>query len=389
MKQKWYRYMMNEIKKKIGIKKLEITGTGRFLVNRVIPGKKEGKTFKDGPAVNPEGKSIKDIPRAKCMGCGLCFSVCSFNAIEMTTDESSFVPVLDEETCTQCGKCFRSCPGINVLDYPGRLGEVQHMYVTHAKDPDIRHASSSGGTCRSILTALLEKKIVDRVIITRATEDPYRPETIITSSVEDLSGDRLNSIYSPTSPLCSLKDLDRGLKYAFVGLPCHVAGISLSKALRKSIYLTIGIFCSHTPGFEFLNAFLGDLPQKEDIQRLSFRGRGWPGKSTIYYSSGKPHGIWFPAMWNMYNEKKKYQLARCSTCTYYSAEFADISIGDPWSLVREDRNGSSLVFARTERGMNAMQEAAYLVSMQEIEDDRRADILRFHNESAASKQMNG
>ena len=167
------------------------------------------------------------VERQKCVGCGLCYSVCRFDAIEMTKGEFSFVPSLIEDNCVDCGECSKVCPGINILDYPGKFGSIKRSLICTAKDETIRHAASSGGACRTISAALLDKGLVDKVIVTRATDNPYQPETIITDKISDLTSDRLNSIYSPTSPLTALKNLEKGLKYAFVGLPCHITGLEL------------------------------------------------------------------------------------------------------------------------------------------------------------------
>lgn len=377
------------------VKKLEFTGFLHLIRNRLRPSKLPTPQYAEAPQKNDDEasaenqtKSIKHIPRELCVGCGLCFSACSSEAISMTRDELSYLPQLDDETCSKCEKCYNVCPGINMIEYNGKLGDIQSMYIAHALDAELRHAASSGGVCRSILMSLLEKKIVDKVIITRATNNPYQPETIITSAIEDLSTDHLNSIYSPTSPLVALRGLDKSLRYALVGLPCHIAGLSLARSLRKKIYLTIGIFCSHTPSFKFVDRLIGDLPQHERIERVSYRGNGWPGKSTIYLKGAKPYGIWFPSLWHKYNENKQFQLPRCSICPYYSAEFADISIGDPWGYSKLDRDGSSLVFIRTARGRKCLDESLTRIRTSPVSEDRKPTVLKFHEESASSKQEN-
>ncbi len=383
------------ISRHVRIKLLQLSGIFYFILHIIVPKSasqvKHHKNKISEYAVMPNEqikKSISDVKREQCIGCGLCFSLCKFDAISMSRDETGFMPLLDEKKCVRCGICYKACPGINILEYPGKLGDVKKFIVSHAKDPKVRHNASSGGACRSILISLLEKKIVDKVIITRTTDDPYNPETIITSSVDNLSDDRLNSVYSPTSPLASLKNLEKNTKYALVGLPCHIAGVKLSPQIKKNIYATIGIFCSHTPSFKFVKSFLEDLSPDDSVKCLRYRGDGWPGKSKVHFKDGKIFGIPFPAMWHKYNYNKKYQQERCSTCTYYSAEFADVSIGDPWSLVRKDHEGSSLIFVRTDRGMEIVDAAAEKITLEEVSADQKESILKFHETSAEIKQKN-
>lgn len=367
------------------IKKMELHGLWLYLVHQLFP-KKHAPTKIQKKETTPP--FFRDIPREKCIGCGLCFSVCKSNAIQMAEDESGFIPTLNTKACTNCNLCSKVCPGVNVVSYPGLLGNVNKYVVSTARDQTVRYSASSGGAVRSILISLLEKKIVDKVIITRATDDPYHPETIITDSIADLSTERLNSIYSPTSPLAALKNLDKTLTYAFVGLPCHIAGIQNAPSIKKHIKVTIGIFCSHTPSFQFLNTFFKDISAEKDIQRVYFRGDGWPGRTQLMYKDGQKDTIHFTAMWHTYNYAKAFQQKRCSTCSYYSAEFADISVGDPWILAKKDSVGSSLIFIRTQQGEEAVAAATERITMEEITGPKLESILKFHKNSAASKQGN-
>lgn len=48
----------------------------------------------------------KDCPFG-CLGYGDCAAVCPFDALHMSDDR---LPVVDEEKCTGCGQCVRTCP---------------------------------------------------------------------------------------------------------------------------------------------------------------------------------------------------------------------------------------------------------------------------------------
>ncbi|HUN56119.1 MAG TPA: Coenzyme F420 hydrogenase/dehydrogenase, beta subunit C-terminal domain [Smithella sp.] len=330
--------------------------------------------------------SFRHVERKKCIGCGLCYSVCKFEAVEMTTDEFSYVPRLIEENCTDCGECLEVCPEINVLDYPDKFGSIMKYLICNAKDQKIRHAASSGGACRAILASLLDKGVVNKVIITRATDDPYKSETIVTGNISDLMSDRLNSIYSPTSPLSALKSLDEGLKYAFVGLPCHIAGLKLCPELKKNIFVTIGIFCTLTPSFKFIDTFADDLSKNGEVTGLRYRGDGWPGKTVAYHQNGGQSEFNFVDMWHKYNYDRKFQLSRCGECTYYSSEFADISIGDAWHMLGRDQEGSSLVLVRSKKGADVIDASESWIDIKTI--DNPDEAMQFHDFNSQIKQGN-
>ena len=43
-----------------------------------------------------------------CLGCGDCVAACQFGALSMNPETG--LPVVDEEKCTSCGKCVKTCP---------------------------------------------------------------------------------------------------------------------------------------------------------------------------------------------------------------------------------------------------------------------------------------
>jgi len=53
-----------------------------------------------------EKRGLLMVDKDKCIGCGVCESVCRFGAIKMVDGKS----VIDEKKCTKCGACENVCP---------------------------------------------------------------------------------------------------------------------------------------------------------------------------------------------------------------------------------------------------------------------------------------
>ena len=75
-----------------------------------------------------------DIKEKKdCCGCHACASVCAHRAITMQVDEEGFLyPVIDKDTCVECGLCEQVCPFVN------QASTVQPLKVYAARSNDDR-----------------------------------------------------------------------------------------------------------------------------------------------------------------------------------------------------------------------------------------------------------
>ena len=45
-----------------------------------------------------------------CSGCGICVSICSFNAIELVEEDGKTHSKVNEALCKGCGACVGTCP---------------------------------------------------------------------------------------------------------------------------------------------------------------------------------------------------------------------------------------------------------------------------------------
>ena len=105
------------------------------------------------------------VQERRCKSCGYCFSLCPVSAIEMIYNEGFLFPKIKDNQCIQCGSCLKICPTENKIEDKGLIGIYSDLLLAHATDPKVRHNATSGGVINSLVRFLLQKKIVDGVIM--------------------------------------------------------------------------------------------------------------------------------------------------------------------------------------------------------------------------------
>lgn len=301
-----------------------------------------------------------------CIGCGTCFSLCPLSAISIGKDNSRgiYVPQINWEMCNLCGICPEVCPGHSVdfdrlnmatfSDEPkdSLLGYYLNCYTGYATDYNIRYNAASGGLVTLLLIFALEEGLIDGVVVTRMSdENPLEPEPFIARTRgEVISASK--SKYCPVPTNIVLQEILEGEgKYAVVGLPCHIHGIrkaeGMDRRLKAKIALHLGIFCGKRPSFlgtEFLLWQRGII--RENVDRIDYRGEGWPGGMSIYLKGGRRIFIPHFDAWQALD--LAFTPRRCLLCCDGAAELADISFGDAWlPEFSGDKAGTSVVISRT------------------------------------------
>lgn len=339
-------------------------------------------------------KSIKKIIKQDlCAGCGTCVGICPTYAIKMNLNELKgvYIPEIDENLCRDCGNCYRVCPGDDVdfeelnLSIFGKnpenilLGNYLNCCIGHVNDSSIRFNSTSGGIITQLLISALDKGIIDGALLTRMNEDnPLEPEPFIARTKEEII-EASGSKYCPVPANEKLREIlesSDGEKFAVVGTSCHIHGIrkaqNVYKNLNQKIVLTLGLFCGKCPNFtglQFLLKIIGI--EKDDVTKIHFRGRGWPGVFNILMKDGSefliPHSI-------AYSILSLFIPFRCTLCSDGSAELADISFADAWLPGLADESiGESIVIVRNETCEEIFESLTY--DEMELKDISAEDII--------------
>ncbi|MDZ7743348.1 MAG: Coenzyme F420 hydrogenase/dehydrogenase, beta subunit C-terminal domain [Bacteroidota bacterium] len=320
---------------------------------------------------------LKKVMRSElCNRCGSCVGL-SGGRIAFENREGKYLPVIKGNIDSELAeRLWISCSGkdFNFPDYRRHFypnashfheytGPYENIYVGHANDPEVRINSASGGIISAILIYLLEKGEINGVVTLRMShEKPWLSEPFIASSREEIleAAQSKYTISSVNEILSETEKFDGRL--AFVGIPPQVQSIRKLQKIDdpsvKNIKYIFGPFYGNTLYFSSVKSFLKTYGEKDytKIIKLYFRYGEWPGNMRVEMESGRVI------------ELKKFHanylipfhvLQNSLYCTDFTNEFTDISGGDAWAPVYEERGkGFSMIITRSSKGQMLLDEMA-------------------------------
>ena len=208
-----------------------------------------------------------DIKEKKdCCGCHACASVCAHRAITMQVDEEGFLyPVIDKDTCVECGLCEQVCPFVN------QASTVQPLkvYAARSNDEELRRKSSSGG----VFTLLAEAVIREGGVVFGAKFDKgwnvVHAWTDALDGLADFRGSKyVQSIIGSTYEEAK-HFLRQGRKVLFSGTPCQIAGLKRYLCKDYDNLLTVDVVCHGVPSplvwKKYLSEVCGPLRTKHSV----------------------------------------------------------------------------------------------------------------------------
>ena len=286
-----------------------------------------------------------------CLRCGACEPACPKGIIKF--DDQGYPYLNNEDLCSKnCDRCLNVCPGEYVdfaeLDYQifGRqshpdsiTGIVKRTLISYATDESVRSKGTSGGVVTQLLVYLLDKKLIDGALVlgTSTNENNWRECAFIARSSAEVKN-AMKSKYLAMPLLRTLKEiLQIDGRYAVVALPCQIHALRkfqrISPKLKKRIKLIIGLHCNtvYEPYlFDDVCKIIGH--RKEEVLDFHFRYGHWPGTIVMEFKDGSNEKVLkFEEIKDEINVLKLfYSPSRCNCCIDFSAEYADISVADPW-----------------------------------------------------------
>ncbi len=89
------------------------------------------------------GTATLALDRARCVGCGMCVTVCPQGALAMEEGEGGKAVIADLDGCMECGACATNCPAKAVTVRPG-VGCASYIIQVWLKGRD---KASCGPDC--------------------------------------------------------------------------------------------------------------------------------------------------------------------------------------------------------------------------------------------------
>lgn len=280
-------------------------------------------------------------------------------------------PVVDVSKCVDCGLCEKVCTFNENYDKSLNLQEPLAYGVRH-KDMNEVATSRSGAAFIAISDWILDNggvvygagytghfRVVHKRATTKETRNEFKGSKYVQSDMNDVF--RKVKI-----------DLKAGLKVLFSGTPCQVAGLAsfIGKKLRENLYL-VDIVCHGVPAPNIWRDYLAYVEKKYNDTAIAvdFRDKtelGWAAhRESFTFTSGKVHRNTYTYL---FYEHIMFRPS-CERCHYTNLHRpSDITIADFWgwentdNTINSDDKGISLVFCNTNKGLDLYSTVAISVN---------------------------
>lgn len=310
-----------------------------------------------------DNKTLKE-----CCGCTACVISCPFSAVKMDPDALGFkYPVINNDLCTNCGKCFKDCQFVKSYKVFNDFEEPL-VYAARFKDEKKLRESQSGGVFSAIAETILAR---GGVVYGVAYSENYKISHCKITNKEALNSikgskyvqSNLDGIF-----LDVINELKNDKLVLFSGVPCQVENLrKQTERLKRGRLITIDILCHGVGAPKVWEDYLHYLEIKysSSLQNVNMRNKllGWKGGTETYTFKNKKRIITESYLYLYFSHY--IQRECCFNCPYTNLKrVGDISLGDFWHWEKtshqefRDNKGISLVLINSSKGKEIFDEAS-------------------------------
>lgn len=288
--------------------------------------------------------------KEKCSGCSACMNICPKHAISMVEDEYGFLyPSVNRAKCINCGLCKKVCTYQNDK-VEGQ--SIETYAAIRGINDDTLKKSASGGIFSSIAINFINNNGIVYGCSMEKEEDTLIARHIRVDNLLDLKklqGSKYVKSLMGNIFLDIKKDLTDGKMVLFSGTPCQVAAIkkylSICKIDYSNLY-TIDIICHGTPSIKMFQDYIKFYQNNVNgkINFFKFRDKKYNGRlrGTVTYISNrnnkkieKPLYGRLDSYYKMFLYGDNYR-ENCYRCKYANEHrVGEITIGDYWGCKEE------------------------------------------------------
>lgn len=340
------------------------------------------------------------IEKDKCCGCAACYSSCVHKAITMQLDDEGFeYPVINPDTCKDCGMCQTVCP---VLQYDKRKdvrksnNDVQVGFAARNSNYNQRLISSSGSIFPPIAECILEQ---GGIVVGVAYDNEWNAVHKIIDKKEDIpliQGSKYLQCKADNETFTVIrKELQNGRKVLYSAMACQVE--ALKSFLRKeyeNLY-TIDLICMGIPSYVVWQKYLKAFFSGETIKYVNFKEKsiGWDSfcfrvdtdKRT--FKERGMQNLYLRSMFLSWNMRPS-----CFICPFKNVErISDFTLADAWGVSMstpqiDDNKGLSSVIIHSSKGLLLWKNLKERIQSVDVSVD---DIAKGNSNLIKNKSQSG
>lgn len=306
--------------------------------------------------------------KIQCCGCTACAQKCPKHCITMEADEEGFLyPVVDKQSCIDCGLCERVCPVQN----PCERAAVAQAFGIQTRDEQIRQNSSAGGAFYTLACKILEERGVvfgaamDERFVVRHREAQTREELLPLCMSKYVQSD-LGDVFTQVRAY-----LKEGRKVLFVGTPCQCEGLLKYLGTRPENLFIMDFLCHGVPSPKVWKKYVEAMKEKYGAGAFRFRSKavGYRGSAVafetadgrlLHTETADDEDVRF--MHRAFFGEISSRPA-CYACAFKDrARATDITLGDLWHIGQyapdmDDDKGTTFAAVHTDKGRQLLESA--------------------------------